>query len=68
MWNNQKQQSRFSYDYEAYRKKGLTNRGDIKTVRNGNLVITLWQDTKVVSMASTNCQPDDIVRQKWDKN
>ena len=35
-------------------KKGLPNRGDHRAVRNGNVIVTVWQDTKAISCASTN--------------
>ena len=40
-------------------KRGLPKRGDYVTSRNGNLVITVWQDTKAVRCASTNFLPDN---------
>ena len=38
-------------------KKGFKERGDYMVRQDGNLVFTVWQDTKVVTMLSTNSQP-----------
>jgi len=38
-------------------KKGLKERGDYMIRQDGHLVFTIWQDTKVVTMPSTNSQP-----------
>ena len=39
-------------------KRGLPNRGDFVTAHNGNLVMTVWQDTKAICCASTNSDPN----------
>ena len=39
-------------------KRGLPNRGDFVTAQNGNLVMTVWQDTKAICCASTNSDPN----------
>ena len=41
-------------------------RGDYRWRQDGNLVATVWQDSKPVVVLSTNCNPDDIttVRRK----
>ena len=44
--------------------KSLKNRGDIQVRQCGELVVTLWKDTKVVMMASTNAQPNKIEKVK----
>ena len=38
-------------------KTGLPNRGDHEMVRNGNLCVYVWQDTKAISCCSTNSEP-----------
>ena len=48
----------FPSTFKTIAKKGLANRGDSKSVQHSNLIVTIWQDTKVVTMASTNCQPN----------
>ena len=50
-------------------KKGLKERGDHMMRQDGNLVFTIWQDTKVVTMLSTNSQPTanhKVLRRKKD--
>ena len=44
-------------DLKGKVKSGLGNRGNAEYRQDGNLVVTLWQDTKTVSVLSTNCQP-----------
>ena len=39
-------------------KKGLPNRGDCKTARYGNMAAVTWQDTKPITCASTNIDPE----------
>ena len=46
----------FPNDLKAVVKKGLKNRGDSMTQQAGNLVVTVWQDNKPVSILSTNAQ------------
>ena len=41
--------------FKPFTKKGLPNRGDHKMVRNGNLCVCLWQDTKPISCCFSNC-------------
>ena len=41
--------------FKPFTKKGLPNRGDHKMVRNGNLCLCLWQDTKPISCCFSNC-------------
>ena len=52
----------FPPDFKKYLKTGLPERGDYKTVQCGPVSITLWQDNKLVTVVSTNCQPDQIVK------
>ena len=50
-------------------KKGFKERGDYMVRQDGNLVFTVWQDTKVVTMLSTNSQPTaqhSVLRRKKD--
>ena len=35
-------------------------RGDSQALQSGNLVATLWLDSKVVTTMSTNCQPKEM--------
>ena len=44
-------------DLKEKAKKGLGTRGSTEYRQDGQLVVTLWQDTKTVSILSTNCQP-----------
>ena len=47
-----------------FQKKGFKGRGQYKLLQSGNLVIALWQDTKIVTAISTNLQPNEIVKVK----
>ena len=54
-------------DLKPHIKKGLKERGDYNVRQDGNLVFTIWQDTKIVSMLSTNSQPTaqhNVLRRK----
>ena len=51
----------FPTTLKSVMKKGLFQRGDSNSVQNGNLVITIWQDTKPICCASTNANPNDKV-------
>ena len=42
-------------------KKGLSQRGDYVFRQDDNLVVTVLQDTKPVSMLSTNWDPTNTV-------
>ena len=44
-------------DLKEKAKKGLGTRGSTEYRQDGQLVVTPWQDTKTVSVLSTNCQP-----------
>ena len=46
----------FPTTLKAFLPKGLLERGDFKVARNGNLSISLWQDTKAITCASTNME------------
>ena len=41
-------------------KKGFPSRGDRRMARNGNVSMVLWQDTKAISCASTNADPEIV--------
>lgn len=41
-------------DVKSTMKKGLSQRGDFVFRQDGNLVVAVWQDTKPVSMLSTD--------------
>lgn len=51
--------------YDATRKcylkvkvnSGIGSHGNAEYRQDGNMLVTLWQDTKTVSILSTNCQP-----------
>ena len=56
-------------DLKPHIKKGLKERGDYNVRQDGNLVFTIWQDTKIVSMLSMNSQPTaqhNVLRRKKD--
>ena len=57
--SNRKQ---FPQEFQLYIKKGFKERGDYKLLQYENLVITVWQDTKVVSVLSTNSQPSEVTQ------
>ena len=47
----------------------MKERGESKTVQDGNLTITVWQDNRPVTMAATNSDPteeDQVTRKKRD--
>ena len=54
----------FPQDFKSDLKKGFKKRGEYKLLQSGNLVIALWQDTKVFTAISTNSQPNEIVEVK----
>lgn len=59
----------FPEDMKSLAKKGLKNRGDSTTRQAGNLVVTVWQDNKPVSILSTNAQaatPQTVERRQKD--
>ena len=43
-------------ELKKYVKKGLPNRGDYKQTTKDGILFSLWQDTKVVNVISTNCE------------
>ena len=49
-------------DLKVQVKKGSESRGDCELWQDGNLVFALWQDTKKVSILSTNSQANTIKR------
>ena len=56
MWHTTPQPSSFPRKRKSIAKKGLKNRGDSLTQQAENLVVTVWQDKKPVSVLSTNAQ------------
>ena len=44
-------------DLKAVAKKGFTERGQSKIWQYNNVTISVWQDTKPVVVAATNCDP-----------
>ncbi len=51
-------------------KRGLLSRGDTVSGQSGNLVATVWQDTKLVTILSSQHNPSDITtvqRKKSDR-
>ena len=53
LWSNRKG---YPQEFKKYLKKGLPERGNSKQIQDGNLVFSLWQDNKPVTVLSTNCQ------------
>ena len=47
----------FPANLKPYTKKGLTTRGDSKTLPNGNVTVTLWEDTRPFIMIASNADP-----------
>ena len=45
-------------DLKDKAKSGIGSRGSSEYRQDGNLLVTMWQDTKTVSVLSTNCQPN----------
>ena len=56
----------FPRELLPFTKAGLPTRGDYRWRQDGNLVATVWQDSKPVVVLSTNSNPDDTttVRRK----
>ena len=48
----------FPSDFKPLLKKGLLNREDSRTVQNGYLTVSIWQDTKPICCAATNASPN----------
>ena len=48
-------------DLKQKAKSGLGERGSTEYRQDGQLLVTLWQDTKTVSVLSSNCQPHSEV-------
>ena len=42
---------------KAKAKSGIGSRGSTEYRQDGNMLVTLWQDTKTISVLSTSCQP-----------
>ena len=51
----------FPSDFKPLLKKGLLNREDSRTVQNGYLTVSIWQDTKPICCAATNASPNAVV-------
>ena len=49
-------------------KSGLKNRGEYRYAQNGNLLVSLWQDTKTVSCLSTNQSPSEVSVRRRQRN
>ena len=47
----------FPQELKPLTKKGLKRRGDSAVCQAGNLVLSIWQDNKPVTVLSTNAQP-----------
>jgi hypothetical protein len=54
-------------DLKPIAKSGLKQRGEYRYRQQGNLLVSLWQDTKTVSVLSTNQSPSEVaVRRRQD--
>ena len=49
----------FPAQFKPWVKKGLSNRGDFEVVQYKNLTMYLWQDTKPVTVVSSNTNAND---------
>lgn len=58
----------YPQEFKPFVKKGLQERGQYIQIQQGNLVFSLWQDNKPVSMLSTNCQIGEGSVQRTQKN
>ena len=52
----------FPDDLKPALKLGYSNRGEFVFRQDGNLVTTVWENTKAVSMLSTNWDPQEVVK------
>ena len=50
----------YPHDLKGKAKSHIGSRGACED-RRGDLLVTLWQDTRTVSVLSTNCQPNSEV-------
>jgi len=60
---------KFPGDLLSVAKRGLASRGDMVFRQDGNMVVTVWQDTKPVTIMSTQHDPDvtaTVKRKKGD--
>ena len=56
-------------DLKGKVKSGIGSPGNVEYRQDGNLLVTLWQDTKTVPLLSTNCQPhSETPVSRWQKN
>ena len=53
---------------KATAKSGLKNRGDYMYRQCGNLLVSLWQDTKTLSCLSTNECPSEVTARRRQKD
>ena len=51
----------YPHDLKGKAKSRIGSRGACEYRQHGDLLVTLWQDTKTVSVLSTNCQPNSEV-------
>ena len=49
-------------------KTGFKNRGEYRYRQRGNLLVSLWQDTKTVSVLSTNQSPGEVTVRRRQKD
>ena len=55
-------------DLKKHLKKGLPNRGDYLQRQCGNMLFSLWQDNKPVSVLSTGSQPGEATVERRQKD
>ena len=55
-------------DLKPTAKSGLKKRGEYRYRQQGNLLVSLWQDTKTVSVLSTNQSPSEVSVQRRQKD
>ena len=59
----------FPAHLKPYTKIGLKQRGDSRILQNGNMTVTLWQDTRPVVVIASNADPtmmDSVQRKQND--
>ena len=55
-------------DLTPIAKSGLKQRGEYRYRQQGNLLVSLWQDTKTVSVLSTNQSPSEVTVRRRQKD
>ena len=55
-------------DLKPLAKAGLKQRGEYHYRQQGNLLVSLWQDTKTVSVLSTNQSPSEVAVRRRQKD